>query len=84
MNWCRLLGHDVLEEALHYYVVLECRRCGKVYDDQIGPREWIRVRLWLLSIWLKDHAGRWSYWLRCSDCGRRFGRHDESKDHLPF
>ena len=23
-------------------------------------------------------------WWRCPDCGSRFGRHDESVDHLPF
>lgn len=24
------------------------------------------------------------WWHRCSDCGMRFGRHDESIAHLPF
>jgi hypothetical protein len=24
------------------------------------------------------------WWGPCSDCGKRFGRHDESKAHLPF
>jgi hypothetical protein len=24
------------------------------------------------------------WWYPCSECGGRFGRHDETKEHLPF
>lgn len=81
---CKWWGHDMCEEALHYYAVFECRRCGKVYESDTGIREWLRVRLWLAQQWLEREWASWKYWYRCSDCGRRFGKHDDSQDHLPF
>jgi hypothetical protein len=32
-----------------------------------------------------DWKNRFMAWLGpCVDCGRRFGRHDDNVDHLPF
>ena len=81
---CRLWGHALNEEAAYYYAVFSCDRCGDVYEQDTGLREWVKVRWWLASQRVKSELKDWRYWLRCSDCGRRFGRHDDSQDHIPF
>lgn len=71
-------------DAAHYYGVFECDRCGKCYDQDYGLRERLFVYRYLFWRWYYERVGSWRNWLKCSDCGRRFGRHDESQDHLPF
>lgn len=82
---CKWWGHDLNEEAAYYYNVYDCRRCGLVYDDDRGAREWIKIGWWRASEWVR---GRWyslRFWWRCDECGGRLGRHDyERFDHLPF
>jgi rubredoxin len=81
---CRIWGHDLDEEAAYYYAVYSCRRCGNVYDDDKGLREWIKLGWWLAARWIADRWWSWQLWWRCTECGGRFGRHDDSYDHIPF
>jgi uncharacterized C2H2 Zn-finger protein len=81
---CKILGHKLDAEAAHYYGVFHCDRCGTVYERDVGVREWIRVRLALARYWLRELVVDARQWVRCSDCGRRFGRHDDAADHIPF
>lgn len=81
---CRWWGHHMDEIAAHYYAHYECLRCGKCYDQDYGIREKLYIRIYLLRTWLHDQRKAWAYWWLCSDCGGRFGRHDESADHIPF
>lgn len=84
---CSLLGHkDSDPEAI--YDPFVCKRCGDSdydnhYDDDFDP--W-HIRLYYRMKWrAKNKRDRFVGWFRrCPDCGRRFGRHDESVDHLPF
>lgn len=80
---CKLWGHKLNEEAAYYYSVYHCDRCGDVYEEDTGLRERLRIQWWRLR---QATAQRWHslmYWLKCSECGLRFGKHDDS-DHLPF
>lgn len=81
---CRFWGHDPHPEAAEFYCVYDCRRCGELYDQDMGLREWAKVRWWHLCYWASLRIAAWRYWLRCTDCGKRFGRHDDNADHLPF
>lgn len=81
---CKWWGHDLNEEAAYYYAVYECRRCGKVYDDDYGLREWLKLAWWRSVDWWRSYYGSWIRWWRCFECGGRFGKHDDSHDHLPF
>lgn len=80
---CRLIGHDFEPEAAHYYGLYSCRRCG--YEDRDGrPPSWLEVVRYRLRGWIRDRRHDFRKWWKCSDCGRHFGRHDETVDHLPF
>lgn len=82
---CKLWGHDLDPEASYYYAADHCRRCDQhAYQLDTGLREWLLVRCWVARRWILDRLQSWGYWLKCTDCGQRFGRHDESVDHLPF
>lgn len=61
--------------------VVPCTRCGAPdtdYSDRIGDTRHNRAVQWAMW-WL------WRKWIpaRCSDCGRRFGKHEHCED-LPF
>jgi hypothetical protein len=64
--------------------VWSCDRCGDVYEDECGVREWVKVRWWLARQWLEREYTGWREWWRCGECGCRFGKHDDSYDHIPF
>lgn len=77
MEWlsrivCKWKGHDEVNDLQAW----ECTRCRMVMDyDEAVKTPWRdRLRGWLKS--KKD-------WLKCPDCGLRFGKHDDS-DHIPF
>jgi hypothetical protein len=91
MNWrCRIFGHDIEPVGAFYYSVDRCFRCSpygdgcalEVYDA--GWRERIKVRCRIALRWLNERWWMLQAWHRCSECGRRFGRHDSNYDHLPF
>lgn len=85
---CQLKGHET--NAFDGY---NCERCEAAYDGSPawGGSLWWRLTwrvrgvlglppftyrstLWHLRQWIKP----------CVDCGKRFGRHDETKEHIPF
>lgn len=81
---CRLFGHHWNPEGAHYYCVYHCERCGHEGYEDGSWRERIGVRVWVIQQAIGQWIRSWRYWLRCDDCGRWFGRHDDSQDHLPF
>lgn len=82
---CRAWGHDVDRDALYYYNVAYCGRCACEVNEDCGAREWLKVRLWRCREAIREAWERAVWRFRsCPDCGRRFGRHDDSVDHTPF
>lgn len=82
---CSLLGHaDSDPEAI--YCPFVCKRCGACdYYESDFSQPWHIEAYWRLKNRVVDSWLRLMGWFRpCADCGRRFGRHDESVDHLPF
>ena len=82
---CSLLGHkDGDPEAI--YDPFVCCRCGAsdYYESDFSEpwhiNAYHRLKSKVVGKW--ERLKGWS--LPCSDCGRRFGRHDENVDHLPF
>jgi hypothetical protein len=74
---CWWSGHERCQSAaIHDH----CCQCG-VYIPDTYPDLGMRVRL---QDWLRNKRQLFREWLRCPDCGRRFGRHDDSMEHLPF
>jgi len=80
---CRIWGHRYDPVGAEYYSVYHCVRCGHE-DYQRGLREWIEGKIWRLGDWLKRERMGWSEWWKCTECGGRFGKHDDKFDHLPF
>lgn len=79
---CRLFGHRYDPIGAEFYCVYHCERCG--HDDyQRSAMEWLHGKLWRLSEWIKGEAMGWREWWRCSECGGRYGRHDDSP-HIQF
>ncbi len=84
---CRWWGHDLDPIGSHYYCVDYCTRCEKTVERTTGVarlRELASVRIWLIRCAIRDRFHYWRCWLKCSECGKRFGRHDDSFDHIPF
>lgn len=84
---CRLWGHDLDPDALRYYGIDYCQRCERQVEGSTGVlrlRELLSVRLWIMRRAVRDRLYGWREWLKCSECGRRFGKHDDRFDHLPF
>lgn len=81
---CRIFGHAYDPIGAEFYSVYRCERCGQSDGYQCGPREWIRVKIWLFKDWLRGERRGWSEWWKCTECGGRFGRHDDRFDHIPF
>lgn len=81
--WCRIAGHRYNPEGAEYYCVYDCERCGH-HGYEYGWREQIEGKLWRLNRWGESY--RWGFWwaFKCSECGKRFGRHNDEFDHLPF
>lgn len=81
---CRWWGHSLEEEASYYYSVDYCRRCHAQVDGNTGLREWLRVRIFVAGRSVREWFWSWRCWYKCNDCGKRFGRHDNRFDHIPF
>lgn len=84
MNWlCRHWGHAWDPDGARYYCVYHCTRCG--YEGYESTRaERVAVRWITLKGHVRDWLRYYRPWRRCADCGRRWGRHDEAADHIPF
>jgi len=82
MNWiCKVFGHDFDQEAAIYYSVYHCDRCGS--NDGWEARALAHFR-WRIQLAARDAWHSFKCWLRCPDCKKLFGRHDDSSDHIPF
>lgn len=72
---CWWRGHDLVNPVGEW----DCCRCGKQlsYDEVVNERPmWYRI-LDMLERPVK-------FFKPCRDCGKRFGKHDERVDHIPF
>jgi hypothetical protein len=58
-------------------------RCGH-HGYESTRAERLAVRWLLLKERVCDWLQYYRPWRRCSDCGKRWGRHDEAMDHIPF
>lgn len=77
---CRWEGHNFNNNAEDGFT---CERCGRSCDyHQFVTRECAGI------YGLKDIIRAWREclprWWKCDECGKRFGRHDRTKEHLPF
>ena len=84
---CRWWGHNLDPDASHYYGLDYCIRCEKEVERNTGVlrlRELASVRIFIIRRAVRDWVWSWRGWLKCSECGKRFGRHDDSYDHIPF
>ncbi len=79
---CRLIGHKPDRWASLYWDRWRCGRCGESFSRDWTLAESLWGRYWTARIWLGSLAWRVRDFLRCSMCGRRFGRH--RKDCAPF
>lgn len=89
-HWaCNIVGHRYDPEA-DAFGVTQCLRCGA--SDYYGPeidlnQPWhiraIEGLRWLWFPGLRRRLRRLGEWLKCPDCGGRFGRHDADRC-LPF
>jgi len=78
---CKIFGHKCDPIHAEYYGYFHCERCGEELESDI---HWIEVATWKSRIWLRDRTRPLLEWLKCKDCGWRFGRHDPDNEHLPF
>jgi uncharacterized protein with PIN domain len=71
---CRWRGHDLRNSFIEW----ECDCCGQClsYDDMVQESIKRRIARWLRA--------RFDWFRKCPDCGRRFGRHHDDVDHVPF
>ena len=79
---CRLIGHKPDRWACRYWDSWRCSRCRELFYRDFTPVESWWVRWWTFRIWIDGRGWAFRNFLRCSMCGRRFGRHGE--DCLPF
>jgi hypothetical protein len=90
---CKIFGHKIdWPQAPFDYRIAQCKRCGVTRAEQYGEEPFTAVEhhgiftplIWLRSksVEMKDRIKQ--FFAPCSDCGRRFNRHDNSIDHLPF
>lgn len=74
-----------MHEAAEFYCIYDCMRCmHHGHGNEWSLRE--RVKLWMY--WRVDAIKHWWFyfmcWFKCSECGERFGKHNDAFDHLPF
>ena len=81
---CRIWGHAWNPDGAEYYWVYHCERCGHNGYTAGSWRERLSVKVWIYRRRAADATKTWRQWLRCPDCNRFFGRHDERFDHSPF
>lgn len=83
---CLLFGHRLHVDASYYYGIDQCEHCDREFIYGRHPVARAKVRAVIFARWLRELAFsiRSFLFCRCEDCGRRFGRHDNTIDHLPF
>lgn len=76
---CSWMGHTAIWHPGYGEPDYTCTVCGRElsYEDMARGRG---LRLALVERW--NRVAVW--WMKCDDCGKRFGRHDENVTHLPF
>ena len=81
---CRLWGHAWETDAAEYYRVYYCERCGHEGEACNSWRERFSVKLRVWMRCLRELARASRQWVRCRECGRWLGNHDDRFDHVPF
>lgn len=84
---CRWWGHQLDPEASHYYGVDYCCRCERQVERNTGIlrlRELAAVRIFIIGREIRMWIQSYQEWWKCSECGKRFGKHDDTYDHIPF
>ena len=82
---CRLIGHRLDVDASRFYGIDYCTRCDEEFVGQPLHIERAKVRVAIAREWVSDQVLRVTgFFQRCPDCGKRWGQHDNSQDHLPF
>lgn len=76
---CWWRGHDVMVppgSGCEWF----CEHCGRWIDyHTVVTKDGGMVAR------LRELRKRWAvWWMPCEDCGKRFGRHGETQDHVPF
>lgn len=69
---CKWKGHDLATGTGFY-----CERCHQEIDYNEFTKDTIRERV-------IAYCKRLKTWWKCEECGVRFGKHDDSVDHIPF
>ena len=80
---CRIFGHPFTEWHRDncFYDYGTCQRCR----DDVCPAEHYPAIVPDLKRWYR--GWRWylgNYFKPCQECGKRFHRHDDNFEHLPF
>lgn len=70
---CWYFGHDLNNCSNEWY----CVSCDEYIDYDETIKDSVKYKL---SQWW----ARKKNWIKCPDCGLKFGRHDNNYDHLPF
>lgn len=73
---CWLNGHNMDPYECRY-----CTTCDREIPVSNFNGCGIRGRL---RTWWFMKRQRIRAWWKCEDCGKRFGRHDDTIDHIPF
>lgn len=81
--FCKIVGHIYDDQEYGYCERPLCLRCGKPCHPRYQNYDTLSYWIWRLHL-----PERWerfkSFFRRCEDCGKRFGRHDDTKPHIPF
>jgi hypothetical protein len=89
MNLCKLIGHKIeYPMAPDDYRLTQCKRCHLSKHEAYGDeplRSWpSEIRYWTANLRRKIKDWLRNFFKPCCDCGKRFGAHDKTVDHLPF
>lgn len=76
---CWLIGHKVDADAARFAGIYDCERCGSRDGDLLVGLRLLFRRVTNRIRWVRY---RLNCWIRCQDCGSRFGRHRD--DCCPF
>jgi endogenous inhibitor of DNA gyrase (YacG/DUF329 family) len=76
---CRWFGHDIRNDYPYQYY---CPYCNTYVEyDEFVRGGYINRLVYNIKAWCKFKI---NWFNKCPDCGKRFGRHDENYQHLPF
>jgi len=72
---CAWRGHDPVNPVNEGWHCQDCEDPLSYY--QVVTHRGLKTRI-------KDRWSLFAVWLKCPDCGKRFGRHDDDAEHIPF